>query len=324
MKSIVAVNDDTVLAGTQSGKIWVFDAWNHKCQFSLPQLPDAVLCLRHYKDGANDVNVDVVLAGLANGQLAVYHTHSVKKEDAQPKFFDLCHSKIIGDATCEDCQAHPLACTAVGRKRLFCGCGNEIVVLRIKKNSEIEIERRWFVEDRAKGLVLNIAVGSTFVWISTRDSPVIECWDFSKTKFLGSVDCLTILRDSGYTGDLRETRVVSLLLSHKILWVGLGTGHVVLVDPSTRKHLTLIHRHVSAVRCMADTRGPTSPKSTSLVLTGGMGFIERHGCEWKRPNSEFGYTLVWEADFMEQAKHLNSHIRRRRELSNTLGEIKYN
>ena len=162
MKSIVAVNDDTVLAGTQSGKIWVFDAWNHKCQFSLPQLPDAVLCLRHYKDGANDV--DVVLAGLANGQLAVYDTYSVKNsDDAQPKYFDLCHSKIVGDTLCEDCQAHPVACTAVGKKRLFCGCGNEIVVLRIKRNLEIEIERRWFVEDRAKGLVLNLAVGSTFV-----------------------------------------------------------------------------------------------------------------------------------------------------------------
>lgn len=320
VKSIVAVNDDTVLAGTQSGKIWVFDAWNHKCQFALPQLPDAVLCLRHYKDGANDVNVDVVLAGLANGQLAVYATHSVKEEDAKPKFFDLCPSKFIEHTPCENCQAHPLACTAVGRKRLFCGCGNEVIVLRIKKNLEIEIERRWVVEDRAKGLVLNIAVGSTFIWISTRDSPVIECWDFSKAKFLGSFDCLTILRDSGFTGDLRQTRVLSLLLSNKILWVGLGTGHVVLVDPLTQKLLRLIHRHVSAVRCLADTRGATSPKSNSLVLTGGMGFIERHGCEWKKPNSEFGFALVWEADFMEQTKHLHSHIRRRRELSNTPGE----
>lgn len=318
--------NDTVLAGTQSGRIWVFDAWDHKRQFSLPQLPGAVLCLRHYKDGAGDKGADVVLAGLANGQLAVYDTNSVranpsvKAEDVKPRFFDLCHSKISEGTFCGDCRAHPLACTAVGKKRLFCGCGNEVVMLRIKENANIEIERRWSVEDRAKGLVLNIAVGSTSVWVSTRDSPVVECWDFAKTKVLGSVDCLTILRDSGYTGDLRETRVVSLLLSHKTLWVGLGTGHVVLVDPSTRKPLTLLHRHVSAVRCLVDTRSAMSSKSTSLVLTGGMGFIERHGCEWKKPNSEFGYTLVWEADFMEQAKHMDSHIRRRRELSNTLVE----
>ena len=114
--------------------------------------------------------------------------------------------------------------------------------------------------------------------------------------------------------------MLSLLLSHKTLWVGLGTGHVVLVDPSTRKPLKLIHRHVSAVRCLADTHSSSSPKSASLVLTGGMGFIERHGCEWKKAISDFGYTLVWEADFMEQAKHLEDHIRRRRDFSNTLVE----
>ena len=351
------MNSDTVLAGTQSGRIWVFDAWNRKCQFSLPQLPDAVLCLRHY-----NLDVDVVLAGLANGQLVVYDTHSVKAQDtsvkvegasvsgegtsvkaegasvsgegtsvkaegasvsgegAKPRFFDLCRSKIDG-TPCDNCRAHPLACMAVGKKRLFCGCGNEVVMLRVKDNVNIEIERRWSVEDRAKGLVLNIAVGSTSVYTSTRDSPVVECWDFNKAKLLGSVDCLTILRDSGYTGDLRQARVLSLLLSHKTLWVGLGTGHVVLVDPTTRKPLTLLHRHVSAVRCLADTGGSPLTKLTSMVLTGGMGFIERHGCEWKKPNSEFGYTLVWEANFMEQAKFLDTHIRRRRrELSNMLVE----
>lgn len=328
VKSILAVESDTVLAGTQSGKIWVFDAWDHRCLFDLPKLPHAILCLKHYKDD----EVNVVLAGLANGQLAVYNSSSLRVEDTSPTYFDLCYSKILKGTSCADCNIHPVACMAVGKRRLLCGCGSEIVVLRVKRNKEakvdkgdsgevvLEIERRWAVNDRAKGLVLNIAVGSSFVWISTRESPVVECWNFFKAKFLGSIDCLTILRDAGYTGNLRETRVLSLLLSHKTLWVGLGTGHVVLVDPSTQKPLKLIHRHVSAVRCLADTHSSSSPKSTSLVLTGGMGFIERHGCEWKKAISECGYTLVWEADFMEQAKHLEDHIRRRREFSNTLVE----
>lgn len=33
-----------------------------------------------------------------------------------------------------------LVCMVFGRKRLFCGCGNEIVVFRVKKNLEIDIE----------------------------------------------------------------------------------------------------------------------------------------------------------------------------------------
>lgn len=316
VKSIVAVDSDTVLVGTQSGTIWVFDASNHKCQFSQPQLPHAILCLRHYKEEARDEarnGVNVVIAGLANGQLAMYDADSVKKAEAQPRYFDLCRSKFEG-TSCDECEIHPVACTAVGKKRLFCGCGNEVVVFRISEAAELEIERRWAVEDRNKGLVLNIAVGSSYVWTSTRDSPIIECWDFSKVKLVGHVDCMAILKDVGYTGENRRgTRVVSLLLSHKTLWVGLGTGHVILIDPSTRKHLSVIQRHVSTVRCLclADTR---SPARTSLVLSGGMGFIERPGYE-KNVNDEFGYALVWEADFTEQAKHLESHIRKRRELT---------
>lgn len=313
MKSIVAVDSDTVLAGTQSGKIWVFDAGNHKCQFSQPQLSHALLCLRHYKDQASGINV--VLAGLANGQLAVYDADRVKKEDAWPKFYDLCRGKLLEGTSCEDCTMHPVACTAVGKKRLCCGCGSDVLVLKINDNAELEIERRWTVEDRDKGLVLNIAVGSTFVWTSTRDSPIIECWDFSKAKLIGHVDCMAILKESGYTGELRGTRVLSLLLSHKTLWVGLGSGHVILIDPSTRKHLSVIQRHVAAVRCLADTSSPASSKPTSVVLSGGMGFIERPGCEWKKANNEFGYVLFWEADFVEHAKHLESHIRKRRELA---------
>lgn len=319
----MAVDSDTVLAGTQSGKIWVFDACNHKWLFSLPPLPHAVLCLRHYREEAKDEGngVNLVLAGLANGQVAVYDAKSMKKEDAQPRqLFSLCRRKLLEGSSCEECTMHPVACTAVGKKRLFCGCGNEVVVLRISEAAGLEVERRWAVEDRAKGLVLNIAVGSTFVWTSTRDSPVIECWDFSKakTKLIGYVDCMAILRDIGYHGNLRDTRVVSLLLSHKTLWVGLGTGQVILVDPLTRKHLSVIQRHVSAVRCLADTRSPASSKPTSAVLSGGMGFIERPGCEWKKANNEFGYALVWEADFTEQAKHLESHICKRRELTENI------
>lgn len=317
VKSIVAVDSDTVLAGTQSGRIWVFDASNHKCQFSQPQLPHAVLCLRHYKEEAKGENcgVNLVIAGLANGQLALYDADSVKKENAQPKFFNVCPTMSLEGTSCEEYNVHPVACTAVGKKRLFCGCGNEVVVLRINEGDKVDFERRWAVEDRNKGLVLNIAVSSSFVWTSTRDSPVIECWDFSKAKLVGHVDCMAILKDTGYNGNLRGARVVSLLLSHKTLWVGLGTGHVILIDPSTRKHLSVIQRHVSAVRCLADTRSPASSKSTSYVLSGAMGFIERPGVEWTKANNEFGYALVWEAEFVEQAKHLENHVRKRRELS---------
>lgn len=311
VKSILAVDSDTVLAGTLSGTMWVFDAANHKCQFSQAQLPQGILCLTQFTD--EHMGVDLVIAGLANGQLAVYDAYGVKRKDAKAELLNLCPTPADGDTPCGECNVYPVACTAVGKKRIFCGCGNEVVVLRVNDRGKLEIERRWNGEDRNEGLVLNIAVTSNFVWTSTRSSPVIECWDFCKAKLVGHVDCMAILKDNGYTGDLRGARVVSLLLSNKTLWVGLGTGHMILIDPSTRKHLSVIRRHMSAVRCLVDTRRPA--EETSFVLSGAMGFIARpgHGST-KQTNNTFGHALVWEAEFVKQAKDLECHIKKRREL----------
>ena len=300
-----------MLAGTLSGTMWVFDAANHKCEFSQPRLPHGILCLRQYTDKTNGVNL--VIAGLVNGQLAVYGAQSVKERNAKAELLNLCPSLANDGVSCDECKKHPVACTAVGKKRIFCGCGNEVVVLRVDDNGKLEIERRWNGEDRNEGLVLNIAVASNFVWTSTRGSPVIECWDFSKAKLVDHVDCMTILKDSGYTGDLRGARVVSLLISNKTLWVGLGTGHMILIDSLTRKHVNVIRRHMSTVRCLVDTLSPN--EETSLVLSGAMGFIERpgHGST-KQTNNTFGHALVWEAEFVKQAKDLEYHLRKRREL----------
>lgn len=138
-----------------------------------------------------------------------------------------------------------------------------------------------------------------FVWIFICDSFVIECWDFFKVKFFGFVDCLIIFRDSGYIGDLCEICVFSFFLLYKILWVGFGIGYVVFVDFLMRKFLIFIYCYVFVVRCLVDIWGFVLFRFILFVLIGGMGFIERYGCEWKKFNIEFGYIFVWEVDFME-------------------------
>lgn len=306
VKSILAVDSDTVLAGTLSGTIWVFDAVNHKCEFSQPQLPNGVLCLKQYEDK--------VVAGLANGQLAVYGASSVKRKDAKAELLDLCPSPSNGVVSQDECSVYPVACIAIGKKRIFCGCGNEVVVLQVNESGELEIENRWNGEEKSESVVLNIAVASNLLWTSTRGSSVIKCWEHCKAKLVGHVDCMEILRDNGYSGDSRGARVVSLLLANRTLWIGLGSGHMILVDSSSRKLVSIIRRHVAAVRCLVDTRSPD--KNNSLVLSGAMGFIERPGYgSTKQTNNTFGHALVWEADFVEQAKDLEFHIRKRRELT---------
>ena len=86
VKCMTAVHSNIVLIGCQSGRLWVFEAgfsMQHKCLHCLPRLPDAVLCLKHYVDTRS--GLDLVLAGLANGKLAIYEAKSLKQPDLQPR-----------------------------------------------------------------------------------------------------------------------------------------------------------------------------------------------------------------------------------------------
>lgn len=146
----------------------------------------------------------------------MYNSCSLRVEDISLIYFDLCYSKIFKGMFCGDCVSYFVVCMVVGKRRLFCGCGNEVVVFKVKKNGEvkvnegdsskviIDIECWWVVENMVKGFVLNIVVGVLFVWILIWDSLVVECWNFFKVKFIGFVDCLIIFRDVGFIGNLWE------------------------------------------------------------------------------------------------------------------------
>ena len=64
---ITAVNDDLIVVGTKQGHLIVFDAGAHEKLHSFGPFPDSVLCLKHLHSNG----VDILVAGLANGQLAV-------------------------------------------------------------------------------------------------------------------------------------------------------------------------------------------------------------------------------------------------------------
>ncbi|EDO37102.1 predicted protein [Nematostella vectensis] len=303
---ITAVHSHLVVAGTQSGTLWIFDAWTHKCLHSLPALPDAVLCLRHFFD--IKTGQDVVVAGLADGKLAVYQTISLQKQDAVPHMITFCRTG--SDATCQDCASHPVACITQARKRLYVGCGNDVIV--VQPNDGFAVERRWSVQDRNRGLVNNIAVGAQ-IWTSTKDSPSVDFWDVSKVVHHGTIDCRSILEASGVNEDSHEMRVVCMLLHRRTaLWVGLGGGHVIVLSPTTCDPLCVINRHVGAVRCLAlAARRSIAGRPVSFVLSGGMGFRERPG--YSRKKADFGYVLVWEADIGEQVLALNDDRIKREE-----------
>lgn len=289
-----------MLVGTQSGNIWVFDAWTHECVNTLQPLSDSVVALRHYSNSR--CKQDIVIAGLADGKLVIYQTKDLMNPQATRQIIQLCKKIEDGGQCTEDCADHSIACLTIAQKSIFCGCGNDIVVLKIDK--KIEFKRRWSIEDRRRGLVRNIAVDS-YIWTSTKDSSIIDYWDASQPILRGSINCKPIMTESGFEAHSRDIRVVCMMLhGQDALWVGLGTGHVILLSRITRETLCILHRHTASVRCIAMARATTFGRSLSLIVTGGMGFVQRPGCSQKKTKGEFGHVLVWEADLGEQVKRL--------------------
>lgn len=75
-----------------------------------------------------------------------------------------------------------------------------------------------------------------------------------------------------------QARVTSLLLQQQpssTLWLGLGSGHLLLVNATTRIPLMAVKRQVSAVRGLLSVRALVGEKPAHLILSGGFGFQQR-------------------------------------------------
>ena len=69
-----AISGNLILAGTKRGHILVFDSNDHSQLHVMSELADSVLSLRRFLDGSERF----VIAGLANGHLAMYREKQFK------------------------------------------------------------------------------------------------------------------------------------------------------------------------------------------------------------------------------------------------------
>ena len=90
--------------------------------------------------------------------------------------------------------------------------------------------------------------------------------------------CLRLPEDQGLNS--YDTRITSMLLQqspHSVLWIGLGSGHLLLLNAVNRRALMLIKRHVSSVRYLAMVKAILDEKPVNYIISGGFGFQQRPG-----------------------------------------------
>ena len=84
-----------------------------------------------------------------------------------------------------------------------------------------------------------------------------------------------------------EARITSILLQqspYSMLWIGLGSGHMLIFNATTQRLLMVTKRHVKSVRCLQLVRTIMGEKPVNFVISGGFGFLERPG--YNSPNKK--------------------------------------
>jgi leucine-rich repeat kinase 2 len=318
--AMLAIGESLILTGTASGQLWIYDVnMNVPSNGHEVRLPDAVLCLMHFKDPSHHSQVagdDYVLAGLGNGLIARFDTNSLYcKTDAPTSYFRL--------------GLQPICSMFYAKKKFWFSHGPEIVVYRhtsLKKE-----ETRWTASSNdSTGLLTNIShvvLSSKHVWTATKHSPILRQWDADvvdteKPKIRGEINCSDTLRSQDKTltcgaKSVDQFRVTSLLLipQNESLWVGLGSGHIMIFCPVKLTVLLILHRSTYPVRVMVAAKLEDEGKPMQLVLTGCCGFRrQEHNDDLPHQEQPSGCLLVWERDLHKQEQILENYRRKRKAL----------
>ena len=77
-----------------------------------------------------------------------------------------------------------------------------------------------------------------------------------------------------------DARVMSLQLQQypsSILWVGLASGHLLLVNALSKRPVMVTKRHMRSIRCIRLVKATIADKPVHYVMSGGYGFQQRPG-----------------------------------------------
>jgi len=79
-----------------------------------------------------------------------------------------------------------------------------------------------------------------------------------------------------------EARVLSMVLQHQpsgVLWVGLASGHILLMNSVSKQPIMATRRHGHSVCCIRLVETVLNEKPLRHVLSSGYGFLQRPGSD---------------------------------------------
>ncbi|XP_072097132.1 leucine-rich repeat serine/threonine-protein kinase 2 isoform X2 [Mobula birostris] len=302
--SVIGEQVNWVVAGTQSGRLWVVSAEDVQSKHQLRKMTDSITCLFFTSHSKKSKEDNLLLVGTADGKLAVFKDTTVKYQDGAPlKVID------IGEIST------PLVClsmsTISGQIIYWAGCGTKAVSL----NSDFAIQKMIETKTRPlrqqkyhSGNIITMVIDD-YIYLAKKGSHVVEIWDYNVDKMNLSFDCASILKNDSYSARVKALH----LQKPTTLWIGTGGGDIILLDLSTHLPIYVMDTFCHSIRSMVTTQIEKESCCTVLLILGNVNKEYFVNNKWQRELQS--QLFIWDLSLPYEIQNLKKHNDMRREIS---------
>ncbi|XP_067915128.1 leucine-rich repeat serine/threonine-protein kinase 2 isoform X2 [Heterodontus francisci] len=294
-----------VVAGTQSGHLWIVNTENVKSVHQLRKMSDSITCLFCTDHSQHNKEENFLLVGTADGKLAVFKDTTVKYQDGAPlKVVD------IGDIST------PLICLSISSTSeqiiIWASCGTKIISLSsdFTVQKVIDTKTRTLRQQKyySDGNIITMVIDE-YIYLAKKGSHVVELWDKKLYKMTVSIDCASILKNDDYSARVKTLH----LQKSAALWIGTGGGDVILLDLSTHQPIRVIDKFCHSIRSMVTTQFEKGHLRTVMLILGNV----RKDCyeNNKQQTGLQSQVFVWDMNLPYEIQNLKKHIDMRREIT---------
>uniref|UniRef100_A0A9J7ZTP8 non-specific serine/threonine protein kinase n=1 Tax=Cyprinus carpio carpio TaxID=630221 RepID=A0A9J7ZTP8_CYPCA len=248
---------DWLVAGTQSGSLFIMDTINAEVLHCLKSVKDSVTSLYFHTGLHHRFLKNYLLVGTADGSLVIYEDSVLKVKNGAP-VKTLQVGEVNTPLMCLGSSSHPQE-----RRGLWAACGSRVISLTVEYDIFRSIDtkpKQLFLSDPC---IARLAVDK-HVYVSKRGGHTVEVWDKKTERMVNLIDCAQLLGQMVPSSAI----VKALLVQHSgTLWIGTKAGHILLVEVSSCQLLQTISPHCHSIRCMGSVLLGTLPVSClSLIL----------------------------------------------------------
>uniref|UniRef100_A0A8C1W483 non-specific serine/threonine protein kinase n=1 Tax=Cyprinus carpio TaxID=7962 RepID=A0A8C1W483_CYPCA len=257
---------DWLVAGTQSGSLFIMDTINAEVLHCLKSVKDSVTSLYFHTGLHHRFLKNYLLVGTADGSLVIYEDSVLKVKNGAP-VKTLQVGEVNTPLMCLGSSSHPQE-----RRGLWAACGSRVISLTVEYDIFRSIDtkpKQLFLSDPC---ISRLAVDK-HVYVSKRGGHTVEVWDKKTERMVNLIDCAHQKHMCSVNTNLVQmvpssAIVKALLVQHSgTLWIGTKAGHILLVEVSSCQLLQTISPHCHSIRCMGSVLLGTLPVSClSLIL----------------------------------------------------------